>query len=139
MPLNFTGLGSNICSAKDCASTSTASSMDRLSTSKIELIIEKLKCHCHRDSTKRTYYQVWKQFNLFINRLDKRPTNLEHSIILFIGHLVDQNKQSSTIKSYLSAIRAVLKIDGTKLNEDLFLVSSLTRACKLSNDRVTTW
>ena len=32
----------------------------------------------------------------------------------------------------------MLKIDGIKLNEDLFLVNSLTRACKLQNDRVRT-
>ena len=59
--------------------------------------------------------------------------------MLFLGYLIDSCKQSATVKSYLSAIRAVLKDDGVKLNEDLFLVSSsLTRACKYKNDNFRT-
>ena len=46
--------------------------------------------------------------------------------------------QSQTVRSYTSAIRSVLKDDGVELNEDKFLLSSLTRACKLHNDRVRT-
>ena len=37
-----------------------------------------------------------------------------------------------------SAIRAVLKDDRIRLNEDLFLVSSLMRACKYTNDSIHT-
>ena len=40
----------------------------------------------------------------------------------------------STIKSYISAIRAVLREDGYKLSEDRYLISSLTKACKIKND-----
>ena len=42
------------------------------------------------------------------------------------------------VKSYISALRAILKDDGKKLNEDLFLVSPLTRACHYVNDRSRT-
>ena len=44
-------------------------------------------------------------------------------------------KQSRTIKSYVSAIKAVLKEDKIKICEDKYLLSSLTRACKVHNDQ----
>ena len=56
--------------------------------------------------------------------------------MLFVGHLINENKQSLTTKSYLSAIRAVLKQDRIKLQEDEFLGSSLTHTCRLQNDRL---
>ena len=56
--------------------------------------------------------------------------------MLFVGHLINENKQSLTIKSYLSAIRTVLKQDRIKLQEDEFLGSSLTHTCRLQNDRL---
>ena len=56
--------------------------------------------------------------------------------MLFVGHLINENKQSLTTKSYLSAIRAVLKQDHIKLQEDEFLGSSLTHTCRLQNDRL---
>ena len=97
-----------------------------------------LKNSSHRESTKKMYYQVWKQFNKFRIRLDKRPKNWEQCIVLFVGYLINEKKQSSTIKSYLSGIRAILKIDGVKLKEDQFLITSLTKACKLKNDKIRT-
>ena len=42
------------------------------------------------------------------------------------------------MKSYVSAIKAVLKEDGVTINEDQFLLNSLTRACKLKNDTIRT-
>ena len=114
----------------------STNSSDKLSTAELTRIVDMLKNHCHRDSIKTMYYQIWKQLNYFILRLDRRPGSWEKCIVLFIGHLINNNRQSATIKSYLSAIRAVLKIDGVKLNEDLFLITSLTKACKLTNDRI---
>ena len=88
--------------------------------------------------TRQTYYQVWKQFANFYQWLDYQLTEWEQRITLFIGYLVEQKKQSSMVRSYLSPIRAVLKIDGVKLKEDLFLVNALTRACKFRNDQIRT-
>ena len=51
---------------------------------------------------------------------------------------MENNKQSLTIKSYISAIKAVLFDDGVIINQDQLLLSSLTRACRLKNDRVRT-
>ena len=55
---------------------------------------------------------------------------------MFIAHLIDTNKQSSTIKCYISVVRAILKQDKIKLKEDQFLITSLTRAACLKNDCV---
>ena len=60
----------------------------------------------------------------------------EDRITLYVGYLIHNKKQSSTVKSYLSAIQAVLKMEGIKINEDQFLLSLLTRACKVENDRI---
>ena len=51
-------------------------------------------------------------------------------------YLVDTNKRASTVKSYISAIKAILKDDGQKLNEDQFVLNSLTRACRLTNNEM---
>ena len=40
------------------------------------------------------------------------------------------------VKSYLSAIKAVLMEIGVRLSEDNYLLTSLTRACKLKNDQI---
>ena len=42
------------------------------------------------------------------------------------------------VKSYISAIGAVLKNDGVKLQEDTCLLNSLTKACRLQNDIIMT-
>ena len=56
-----------------------------------------------------------------------------------MGHLVeDCEVKSTTVRSYVSAIKSVLKDDGIDVNEDKYLLSSLTRACRMVNDRVYT-
>ena len=56
--------------------------------------------------------------------------------MLFIGYLINEKKQSSTVRSYISAIKAVLKSNKIKVAEDQYLLASLTRACKLQNDKI---
>ena len=50
--------------------------------------------------------------------------------------MINEDKQSSTIRSYISAIKSVLKDDGIELNQDQYLLASLTKACELRNDCV---
>ena len=92
----------------------------------------------HRDTTKANYYTVWKPFNKFFLRLDVRPSSWEQHLTLFVGHLIHEKKQSSTVRSYISAIKAVLADANIKLNEDHFLITSMTKACRLINDKVRT-
>ena len=69
-------------------------------------------------------------------KLDVKPKTLEDRLVLFVRFLVDNKLKSSTVKTYISAIRGTLADDGIKLNEDQFLITSLTCACRLQDDRV---
>ena len=100
--------------------------------------MDKLKNDRNRSSTKANYYCIWRSFNEFIIKLDTKPATWEERLVLFVGYLIQNNRKSTTIRSYISAIKAVLREDGEILNEDTYLLTSLTRACKLKNDRVHT-
>ena len=104
----------------------------------MQSIVENLRMQQHRDSTKNNYYAVWKLFNQFLIHLDKLPKAWEDRLSLFIGYLIHNNKQSSTVRSYISAIKTTLKANSINISEDSYLLASLTRACKLKNDRVKT-
>ena len=100
-------------------------------------ILDRLKNNTTRDSTAKNYYTVWKIFNAFMIKLDKKPSTWEERVSLFGAYMVDNGNQSSTIKSYISAIRKILHNDGYDLKNDLLALSTLTRACRIINDRVT--
>ena len=105
----------------------------------MEEIVNRLKNQRCRESTRETYHRIWRRFNKFFIRLDARLKQLENRIILFTGHLIEDCKlQSSSVKSYVSTIKCVLAINGIKLNQDDFIVNSLTRACRVRNDRIIT-
>ena len=118
-------------------SESTSSTSSRLSTRKIKDLVERLRLQSHWDLMRKNYYSVWKIFSKFYLSLDVKPRLWEDRLVLFVGHLVNNNKQSSTIKSYMSAIKYVLKEDKIEINENQFLIQSLTKACKLINNQVT--
>ena len=113
-----------------------SSASSTISTSALERIVDRLKCEQYRSSTRKNYYSVWKNFNSFFLRLDNKPTSWEHRVLLFLGYLVNEKKKSSTIKSYVSAIRAVLAEVGHHLKEDKYTLHALTRACCLTNDKM---
>ena len=100
--------------------------------------MDSLKNEQHGGSTKKSYRSVWKSFNCFLIRLDVKPTSWEDRLALYVGHLVSTQKQSSTVRSYISAIKAVLSMNSIKLNPDEYLLSSLTKACRMVNDKVRT-
>ena len=81
---------------------------------------------------------VWKIFNKFIIRLDVKPIDCEERLNLFVTYLIENKKKSSTVKSYISAIKSTLWENNIKLNKDRFLLNSLIKACKLTNDYVRT-
>ena len=91
-----------------------------------------------RDTTRSNYYSVWKSFNEFFIRLDVKPEAWEDRMILFAGYLAEHNRKSATIKSYMSAIKSVLRDDGVIISEDKFLLASITKACSFKNDRIAT-
>ena len=118
------------------SSQKITSIIDRLKSQKITGIIDRLKTQQYRSSTRKNYYAIWKVFGKFLIRLDHKPKEWSDRLTLFVGYLVQKDYQSATVKSYISAIKAVLKEDGVKISEDQYTLSSLVRACKLKNDRV---
>ena len=82
------------------------------------------------------YCGIWKNFNQFYLKLDVKPDNWEDRLTLYIGYLISKNRKSTTIKSYISAIKAILLEVDVELSENCILLASLMKACKLINDQV---
>ena len=108
-----------------------------ISTTEIEQVIEQLKKDKYRRSTQRNYYCVWRVFNQFFIQLDRKPNNWEDRILLFAAYLIKENRKSTTVRSYVSAIKAVLADINVLVDENRCLLNSLTRACKLTRDSFT--
>ena len=90
-----------------------------------------------RKSTIENYLGIWRQLNKFIISLDTRENlSWEQKTALFGAYLVDKGVQSSTLKSYFSAIKHVLRQDGYEWDDKKFLLNSLVKSCQLVNDRV---
>ena len=117
-------------------SRTTDTTNSSISTWGIKNIIEQLKSQRFRDSTRKNYYAIWKIFNQFFIRLDCKPSTWEDRLTLFVGYLVQNNRQSATVKSYISAIKAVLQEVNVKIHEDRYLLTSLTKACRLKSDTI---
>ena len=76
-------------------------------------------------------------FNKFIVCLDVKPSSWERRVALFCAYLVDRGNKSTTIKSYVSAIKCILKLtDKYVWNDSLLLLNSLTKTCRLINDKL---
>ena len=120
---------------KDKSSSSRSST---ISVDHIHLLIDKLKSHQTRATTRETYHKVWRLFNNFLLRLDKSQYNTcwEDRLVLFGSHLVDEGIQSSTIKCYFAAIKHILRTDGYAWDDGKAMLSTITKSCKLLNDRI---
>ena len=55
---------------------------------------------------------------------------------MYSAALIQKGIQSSTLKSYISAIKSTLIDNNYKWNDDLIIVRTLTRACRKLNDHV---
>ena len=118
------------------SSQSNASSSSTISSKRIAEVIERLKSQRYHNTTRATYYKIWKLFGKFYAKLDIKLETWEDKILLFVGYLIDNNCKSSTVRSYVSALKGVLAESDIIIHEDRFLLSSLTRACRIQNDRV---
>ena len=93
----------------------------------------------HQKSTKKNYHHIWTKFNKFLIKLDRIPDTWEEKVSLYCTFLVSRGDvQSSTLKSYVSAIKTKLKLDGYRWDDELIYFNALTRACKMKNDRQIT-
>lgn len=99
-------------------------------------ILSKIKGKRLRPKTKKFYRNRWVVFNRFIQQFDVMPDTWEERLHIYAAHLVDNKKQSSTVRTYITAIRQILRLADIEINEDKYLISSLVKACKLENDRL---
>ena len=118
------------------SSDKSSSEPSRISTVSMQRLVEQLRNKQVRPSTDENYQRIWKQFNQFLVKLDKLPKYWEDRATLFAAYLIDKGSQSSTIKSYMSAIKSILILDNYNWCEEKFMVHALTKACKLENDCV---
>ena len=95
-------------------------------------------CKQNRSSTAETYLRIWRRFNNFVIQLDKKPNSWEEKTTLFIANMIENGSQSNSVKSYVSAIKRILIDDGYQWDDTKILLSSLTRACRIINDKVKT-
>ena len=58
-------------------SSITTSTSGRILSAQIERVIEQLKSQCVRESTIQNYLAIWRQFNQFLVKLDKKPKDWE--------------------------------------------------------------
>ena len=101
--------------------------------------MERLKNNQTRSSTVNNYLSVWRQLNKFLLSLDaKISCSWEQKTALFGAYLVDNGVQSSTLKSYFSAIKHILKQDGYYWDDNKVLLGALVRSCRLENDCIKT-
>ena len=81
---------------------------------------------------------VWRQFNSFLLKLDVMPPTWEQRTVLYIAFLIEGGRQYASVKSYVSAIKRLLTMINYEWKDNSILLNSMTRACKLINDRVKT-
>ena len=117
---------------------SSSSNLSRISSNNMRRILDRLKSQRNRDSTRANYHTVWKLFNKFLLQLNLIPSNWEDRIYLFMAYLVNSGKKSTTVRSYFSAIKAVLWEDRYELQTDDIQLRVITKACRLSNDKLCT-
>ena len=99
------------------------------------MVIDRLLSKTTRTSTSQNYLGIWRQFNKFVINLDVKPSSWEDRVTLFLGHKIEQGMKSTAVKCYVSAIKKLLVEDGYEWDDQKILLGSLTRACKLINDR----
>ena len=97
----------------------------KMSVAHIELIFEHLQANQTRKSTQKNYHCIWKLFNKFLLQLDNIPISWEQRISLFGVYLVERGSQSSTLRSYVAAIKSILCTDKIKLDADKIMLGTI--------------
>ena len=71
--------------------------------------------------------------------MDKRvQASWEEKAALFGAYLTESGVKSTTLKSYFSAIKSILRKDGYLWDDNKVLLSAIVKGCKIKNDVVTT-
>ena len=91
-----------------------------------------------KSSMAKSYLGIWRNFNRFLLKLDEKPENWEERISLYLAFIVENGAQSSTVKSYYSAIKKTFGSYYYSLDESQIFLNTLTSACRLLNDQAQT-
>ena len=97
-------------------------------------IMESLKSKKLRKTMANNYLSIWRSFNKFLIKLDVLPTKWEQRVVLYCTYLIEGGSQSQTIKSYVLAIKSILKDNGYCWQDGIVLLESLIRTCRIEND-----
>ena len=121
---------------EDFRSISSLSDATRISTQQVMNFMKSLKMKQNKDLTMENYIVVWRLFNKFLVKLDELPEDWEERASLFYGYLIHQKRKSTTIRSCLSAIKEILKLDNYEWNDNKVLLGSVIWAGRITNDRI---
>ena len=114
-------------------SRSVSSTSSSISTDYLKELQERLSFHTTQPSTEENCLSIWRHFNEFIISLDRKPPTWEDKLALFLMYLTKEERNSQTLKSYISAVRNILLKDGVELYNS-FKLRCLVKACKVKND-----
>lgn len=121
-------------------SVSTGSSLEqqelKYSLAQYKRIKYIIKNHRLQPSTRKSYKKTWNRFNRFISKFDIIPPKWEDRIIVWATHLAEHRKKSNTIKSYISAVRYCLSLDGIKVPHSNCELAAIVQAAKKANDEL---
>ena len=96
------------------ASSQSSKIPSTISTHHMEMVVQRPLSQQNRKSTVKTYLNIWRQFNNFVISLDVKPKSWKARTTLYVAYLIDKGRQSASIKSYVSAIKKLLILDGYK-------------------------
>ena len=118
--------------------SSRSSRESTLSAEYLTKLVERLRREKHKSTTRRTYHEAWVNFNDFLIRLDKWPDAWDDRLVLYVAEIMDSMRPSSTIASYVSAVKSVLRDDGVDLGDNSVLLASVLRSCRINNKSEST-
>ena len=120
----------------DPIDTTSSLNTSKILTMAMQTILERLRLQRNRSSTRENYYTIWKIFNKFIIQLDNLPNLWEDRVYLFLAHMVNTGKKSTTLRCYLSAIKSILMDGDFELQEDQIRLRVIVRSCRLHNNKL---
>ena len=116
--------------------SSRTSDSSTISSAYVSQLLERFKNQRVKEPTALNYHGIWKNFNKFLIRLDTRPDTWEEKVAWYAGYLIDSGFQSSTLKSYITAIKKTLESDGYEWQQDKLKLTLITGICRNLNDTV---
>ena len=113
--------------------TRSSSQSSRILLKHLQQTAEKLRRQQRCHPSKRTYYQAWHNFNNFIIYLDGWPETWEERLVMFTTNLIEVGHPEPTIRSYVSAVKEILKEDGVEIDNnsvELTAIFKIVQICQ---------